>query len=146
MRWTQHDVDEFLARQRTPQRRGLQDTGSKPIASPAPSPKARTRKYLNQPTTSSDGITHDAKGECERWEELRLLERAGSIRSLRRQVPYALVVSGVLVCTYIADFVYEEGAATIVEDRKSPRTRQLAAFRIKRKLMLACHGIEVREV
>jgi hypothetical protein len=137
MRATEEWLNRYLARSDALKAHEVQ------MAQP---PKPKRPKYHNVPTQSADGIVHDAKGECERWEELRLLERAGSIRSLRRQVPYALVVSGVLVCTYIADFVYEDGAATVVEDRKSPRTRQLAAFRIKRKLMLACHGIEVREV
>jgi hypothetical protein len=57
-----------------------------------------------------------------------------------------LGVSGVLVGTYIAEFVYEEGAATVVIDCKSPQTRKLAAFRIKAKLMQAIHGLQVREV
>jgi hypothetical protein len=92
------------------------------------------------------GIVHDGKGECERWQELQLLERGGSIRALRRQVPYALVVNGLLVATYFADFVYLDGEATIVEDHKSPRTRKLKDFRMKVKLMQALHGIQIREV
>jgi hypothetical protein len=134
MRMTQEQYDAYLARLKSP--------GTVSIATST----KRGPKYHNVKTTSADGIVHDAKGECERWEELRLLERSGAIRSLRRQVPFALVVSGVLVCTYIADFVYEDGAATVVEDRKSPRTRQLAAFRIKAKLMQAIHGLQIREV
>ena len=131
---TQEQYDAYLSRLKAPASVAT-DTSTK-----------RGPKYHNVKTTSSDGITHDAKGECERWEELRLLERSGAIRSLRRQVPFALVVGGVLVCTYIADFVYEDGAATIVEDRKSPRTRQLSAYRIKAKLMQALYGLQVREV
>jgi hypothetical protein len=106
----------------------------------------RGPKYHNVKTTSADGIVHDAKGESQRWEELRLRERAGEIRNLRRQVVYALVVNGHLITTYKADFVYEDGAATVVEDRKSPRTRTLESFRHKVKLMQACHNIQVREV
>lgn len=138
MRLTEEQYRDLMAK------RGLaaNSLGAQPTKS---APQARP-KYLNEKTTSADGIEHDAKGECERWEELRLLEHAGAIRRLRRQVPYALVVEGILVATYIADFVYEDGEATIVEDRKSPRTRKLRDFRIKVKLMQACHGIQVREV
>lgn len=127
----------------------LADLMRKRGARPMPTslmPKMKPAKFLNVKTTSVDGIVHDAKGECERWEELKLLAHAGEIRSLRRQVPYAMVVNGVLVCTYFADFVYESGAATIVEDRKSPRTRKLAAYSIKRKLMQAIHGLQIHEV
>lgn len=103
-------------------------------------------KYLNCKTTDLQGVVHDAKGEWQRHEALKLMERAGEIRNLRRQVVYALVVNGLLITTYKADFVYEDGAATIVEDRKSPRTRKLESFRHKVKLMQALHGIQVREV
>lgn len=136
MRWTQEQIDAYRARIRqTPPE---QWAATIAVKKPA--------KYLNVKTASADGIVHDAKGECERWEELRLLERAGAIRSLRRQVPFAMVVNGIHICTYVADFDYLEGEARIVEDRKSPRTRKLASFRIKAKLMQALHNIQVREV
>lgn len=59
---------------------------------------------------------------------------------------YALVVNGVLVCQYIADFVYVEGEATVCEDVKSPITRTKPEYRIKAKLMAAIHNLQVREV
>lgn len=46
-------------------------------------------------------------------------------------------------CTYIADFVYNNGSETVVEDTKGMKTRD---YIIKRKLMLYVHGIRVREV
>ena len=50
------------------------------------------------------------------------------------------------VC-YVADFVYTdaETGELIVEDTKSEATKT-KDFVIKRKLMLAIHGIRVREV
>lgn len=142
-RWTEDDLQSTL---RSRAARLAQQMGPGPIASPAPPPKARRNKFLNVKTTDAQGIVHDGKGEAQRWQELKLLERGGSIRSLRRQVPYALVVNGVLVATYFADFVYVDGEATIVEDHKSPRTRALKDFRMKVKLMQALHGIQIREV
>ena len=45
---------------------------------------------------------------------------------------------------YVADFVYRDSAGQmVVEDVKGVRTQ---GYRIKRHLMLAVHGIEVREV
>lgn len=109
-------------------------------------PKQKQPKYRNVKVTDATGKVHDSGKEFRRWQALQLRERAGEITELRRQVPFALVVNGVLVCQYVADFVYVEGAATIVEDCKSPPTRKLAAYRIKVKLMQAIHGIQIREV
>lgn len=45
--------------------------------------------------------------------------------------------------TYLADFVYEKGSQTIVEDVKGMKTD---VYKIKRKLMLYFHGIRIKEV
>lgn len=129
-RWTMEDIDKVRAHQR-----------------PTTLPVTPNRsKYGNRKTTDASGAVHDSGKEHRRWVELSLRERAGDIKSLRRQVPYALVVNGELVCRYIADAVYVEGAATIVEDCKSPPTRKLESYRIKVKLMSALHGLQVREI
>jgi hypothetical protein len=39
----------------------------------------RRRVRGAQRTTTADGITHDSKTEAQRWEELKLLQMAGSI-------------------------------------------------------------------
>jgi hypothetical protein len=69
-------------------------------------------------------------------------EEAGAIQELRCQVRYRLLVNGVFVCTYIADFVYREGGEEVVEDVKGVRTE---AYALKYKLMKACLGITIRE-
>lgn len=109
-------------------------------------PKAKRNKFLNVKTTDAQGIVHDGKGECQRWGELQLLEKAGAITRLLRQVVYAFVDNGRLITTYKADFDYYDGAAHIVEDHKSPRTRKLASYRHKVKLMQSQYGIQIREV
>jgi hypothetical protein len=103
------------------------------------------RKFGNRKVTNEHG-TFDSEKEARRYGELVMLERAGRIAKLRRQVPYALVVNGIHVCDYVADAVYSEGARLVVEDTKSVATRKERAYRIKVKLMLAVHGIEVKEV
>ena len=97
-------------------------------------------KYRNVKT---DGF--DSKKESRRYADLLLLERAGDIQNLRSQVPYACVVNGIHVCDYVADFSYTEGARRVVEDVKSEHTRKLPVYRLKRRLMLACHGIQISE-
>lgn len=104
----------------------------------------KRRSKYNAQRTESGGITFDSKKEASRWEELQLMLRAGEISELRRQVEFALCVEGELICRYRADFVYRNKAGRrIVEDAKGVRTGE---YIIKRKLMLACHAIEIQEV
>lgn len=106
--------------------------------------KPRRRKYGNTPTVV-DGIRFDSKREASRHSELKLMEKAGEISDLRRQIRYLLEVNGILICTFVADHVYRKRGETAltIEDSKGVRTR---AFVIKSKLMLAVHGIVVQEV
>ena len=70
-------------------------------------PTKRRNKYGAKRTTV-DGITFDSKHEAERWGELCIMQRAGLIFDLKRQVPFDLVVGGVHICKYVADFVYRQ--------------------------------------
>lgn len=108
-----------------------------------------------------DGLTFDSKKEHKRYNELLLLEQAGEITHLRRQVKFVLIPTqrepskigtrggvkkGKLLereCAYIADFVYIQNGKTVVEDTKGVRTKE---YVIKRKLMLYTQGIRIREV
>lgn len=107
-----------------------------------------------------NGIQFDSQKECQRYCELRLLEKAGEITDLELQKKYLLIPEqrekdtvdskgkikkGKLIeraCYYLADFVYKEGDETVVEDTKGFRTKE---YLIKRKLMLHVHGIRIRE-
>lgn len=114
-----------------------------------------------------NGIKFDSKREARRYEELLLLEQAGEIKDLKRQVKYILIpaqrepdtvgvrggkIKGKLIekeCAYYADFVYTDTQTgeQIVEDVKGYRDGQAyALFKIKRKLMLYVHGIQIKEV
>lgn len=102
--------------------------------------KVHKAKFGNVKT---DGF--DSKKESRRHQELVMLERAGKISGLALQVPFACVVAGVHICDYVADFVFNEGERRVIEDVKSDHTRKLPVYRLKRKLMLACHGIQISE-
>ena len=98
---------------------------------------------------------YDSKREAKRAAELKLLEKAGEITSLQEQVPYELIpsqyriVNGKRRCIeramkYIADFQYvDKDGNTVVEDAKGFRTE---VYRIKKKLMLYFHDIQIKEV
>lgn len=107
--------------------------------------RPRGNKY-GAKKTRLDGHVFDSAKEARRWSQLCLLERAGAIRGLERQVKYLLVVRGVLIASYRADFRYYEGGSLVIEDVKSIATRKIAAYVMKRKLMLSLYGISIREV
>lgn len=100
-------------------------------------------KYRSQ-RTEVDGIKFHSKKEAARYAELRMLEMAGEISRLILQPQFGLIVNGIKIGKYIADFAYTDKEGNkIVEDVKGVRTRE---YLIKKNLMLACYGIEVAEV
>lgn len=119
---------------------------------------ARRCKYGNRKVITADGEKYDSAKERDRHCELLLLERAGKITDLKRQIKFLLIPTiredGKVIereCSYIADFVYTDMATgkTVVEDVKGyrdPSSAGYAKFVIKRKLMLYQYGIRVREV
>lgn len=123
------------------------------------------RKYGNKKITAGNGQVFDSKKEYRRYCELTLLERAGEITNLQRQVHYLLIPEqrapstevykrgpragqpkpGPVLerkVTYIADFVYEQNDKIVVEDTKGLRTKE---YVIKRKLLLYRYGIRIKE-
>jgi len=96
----------------------------------------------------ADGQAFDSKEEARQYDLLRQREMAGEIvpGSIVRQVRYRLEVNGVHVCDYIADFVCRETAAPTVEIVIDAKGFPTPDYKIKRRLMLACHGIEILEV
>ena len=107
------------------------------------------RKYGNR-KTEVDGILFHSRKEAERWVELRMLENAGEIAGLQRQVPFTLIKGQRWSdgkkrrdTIYKADFVYFENGMLTVEDVKGVRTE---AYKLKKALMKDRFNIEIREV
>lgn len=119
-------------------------------------------KYGNR-KIQFDGQTFDSKKEMRHYTELLLLEKAGKIKDLQRQVKFQLIPAqrepdiigpkggvkpGKLIereVSYVADFVYTDlqTGQTVVVDTKGFRTKE---YTIKRKMMLYFHGIRIKEV
>ena len=108
-------------------------------------------KYGNRKVVTEDG-TFDSVKELRRWQELKLLQKAGEIYELQRQVPFVLIPMqkdehGKVIerdVKYIADFTYRDRDYRLGgEDTKGMKTRE---YIIKRKLMLYRHGIRIVEV
>ncbi len=124
------------------------------------------RKYRNR-KVFRNGIKYDSALESKRHIELTLLEKAGKITDLQRQVRFELIPAQYETyerysdktgkrlkdgkrcieqsCVYVADFVYMQDGKKVVEDTKSDPTKT-ADYIIKRKLMLWVHGIRIKEV
>lgn len=100
--------------------------------------------------TMIDGMKFDSKREATRYQELRLLELAGEIRNLQRQVVIPLIGQhGPIKTTsgramrLTVDFRYEDKRAnwaTVYEDAKGMRTRDFDV----RVAVAAAMGIAVR--
>jgi hypothetical protein len=107
--------------------------------------KSVENKYRNE-RVEVEGHKFDSKREAARWMELRMLERTGAIRNLARQIRFPLDVNGIHICDYIADFIYESvddsSWERVVEDSKGVRTPE---YKLKAKLMLAIHGVTIKE-
>lgn len=101
-------------------------------------------KYGARKLKTPDGEVFDSVKEYHRWGCLKLIERAGKIKDLKRQVSFELIPkqNGERACNYIADFTYYEDGKLVVEDCKGYKTD---VYRIKKKLMLWVHGIRIKE-
>lgn len=140
MKWKEEDLEAFKARTAKWKEVGTTRTHLMPGKDIVRKPS----KYRNK-KTEVDGRTFDSQREASRYQELRLMEKAGEIDELETQVRFALRVNREEVCCYIADFTYRRktnGRGLVVEDVKGHRTRE---YIIKKKLMKAIHGIEVLE-
>lgn len=122
------------------------------------------RKYGNKKITVNC-VTFDSKKEYARFLDLSMMQKTGEITDLRRQVPFVLIPAQYeeyerfskktgkrlkngrrmveRECSYVADFVYIQDGAQVVEDTKGVRTKD---YIIKRKLMLHVHGIKIHEI
>ena len=91
------------------------------------------------------GVWFDSQAELQHWLILLDRQKRGEISGLERQVTYSLDVNGVHICKYVADYVYldkYEGRLLVV-DKKGYKTPE---YKLKKKLMLACYGVEITEV
>lgn len=111
-------------------------------------------KYRAKPTVV-DGIRFASMKEAKRYQELKLLERAGAIRDLKLQPKFPMCVwpnafivdvdTPKTIATYVADFSYYDvaGRDIVIEDVKGFKT---PVYRLKKKMVEAQYGVEIREV
>lgn len=103
----------------------------------------KKHKYNAKPT-EVDGIRFDSKAEASQYMDLKIQERLGAIQSLELQPSFPLIVNGVKIGTYRADFRYivTKTGETVVRDTKGMKT---PVYTMKKKLVKALYGIDILE-
>ena len=111
--------------------------------------KEKMSKYGNKKVLSG-GMKFDSKKEERRWQELLILQKAGEIHNLKRQVKYELQPhykkngKTIRAINYIADFTYFLNGKLIVEDTKGYRTE---VYKLKKKIFEYVYpDLEIKEV
>lgn len=106
----------------------------------------KNSKYKGIPTETRDGQKFQSHHEANYYNTLLLRKAAREVVDFERQVRFEIVVNGVFICEYYLDFrvVFPDGHVEHV-DTKSEATLT-PVYRLKKKLMLAVHGIELIEV
>ncbi len=108
----------------------------------------KQRKFRNEPIVV-DGIRFDSTAEAARWCTLLLLQKAGEIRNLTRQVRYELhAPDGKRIGLIIPDFEYIACSTgeLVTEDVKSPATAKTRAFQHKKRHFEAEYGRKLKVV
>lgn len=156
---------EWLARHQAKLQKGSQGP---PGAVEGPSSRrssVRPRKYRNQKAFVTFAGLEIVKGhqqfchdfdstkEAQHYRNLTLRRQAGEITELRLQEPFAIIArrpdgSGQVCGEYFADFVFWDVQAGCrrVQDVKSEATKQIGEYRLKKKIVEACHGVQIEEV
>ena len=109
--------------------------------------RGRDSKFNNKPTRCRQGLMHHSGMEARRCDELHLMQQGELIADLEAhpQPRFDLKVNDAHICHYLADFAYRdlETGERVVEDVKGHATE---VYKLKERLMLAIHGIEIRRV
>jgi hypothetical protein len=89
-----------------------------------------------------DGIEFASNAEGKRYGELKYLQMAKDIKALSCHPVFPLVVNGVTIGKYTADFVYFEGGRRVCEDVKGIVTPEAS---LRMRLFKALHpDVELR--
>ena len=82
-----------------------------------------TRNKYNAIKQTYKGEVFDSKRELKRYVELEYLLKAKEISNLELHPKFDLMVNGVKIGRYTADFRYNKGEEVVVEDVKSKATK-----------------------
>ena len=117
-------------------------------------PKKRRQKYGNKVTTDADGTKHASKKQAARYRDLGLLLKSGEILMLAREVRFRLpggvewVADHVTATPHGLEVIAEliRDGDMVIEDVKGAATQKNAVYRLKKRQMRECLGIEIKEI
>jgi hypothetical protein len=132
LNWTEEEYREYLRRR-----------GKEPEQPEATWKKKAARLKYGNKRTERHGRVFDSVHEADCYDELLLRAMGGEIRAVALQVDFHLPGGTI----YRADFVTMEKDGTYrVLDAKSEATRKDKVYRLKRRMMRECCGIEIEEI
>jgi len=104
--------------------------------------KKNPKNKFGAKKTIVDGILFASTMQARDYGLLKFREKAGEVSNIRLEVVFKITIGGVLICKYIADFVYNDLllGKEIVYDTKGVIT---PIFSLKKKLMKAVYGIDI---
>jgi len=106
--------------------------------------QGKQKKYRSK-RVSYMGQEFDSKKEARRFAWLEQEERLGNIQKLEVQPRFDIIMNGIKVAFYKADFSYIRDGKEIIEDVKSEITAKNPTYRLKKKLVEAQYGITISE-
>jgi len=113
-----------------------------------PKQKEKKGNKYNAIRVEYNGLWFDSLKERSRYINLKYLELNGDIKDIVHHVVFLLESNNKKVCNYEADFQYTDikTGEMVVEDVKSTATRKLSTYQLKKKLMLAQYGVNIKEI
>lgn len=117
------------------------------MANASHAPKRGRFPVVPSESRTMGGVTFDSKREMLRWAELQLLQRAGEITELKRQVSYSVSIASVHFCKFTPDAEYiDRHGVKVFEDVKSSGTAKDTAYRLRKKAFEIFYGVKVTEI
>jgi hypothetical protein len=111
----------------------------------------KPKNKFNAKKTEYNGSTYDSKKEAEYAAKLDLLKKtSGSdkVSKIEKQVKYDIIVNDKKIGFYKLDFkvTYADGCVEHIDVKGLRRGCAYQIFRLKKKLVEALYGIEIKEV
>ena len=107
---------------------------------------AEHSKFKAIPTSTADGQSFRSILEANFYKRMWVLQQAGEVILIEREVRYELIVNGLFIAAYLMDFRITNADGTMrYIDCKSTATKT-PLYLMKKQLMKALYDIEIEEV